>query len=141
MSLIHGSQGIIYFVHLFGGPKLVEAALLEDNDMLQAVTRINQKLHTLAPILNSPSVSDAVSIETEKPGQIATMVKRRDDTVYLFAVAMRPQAVVAKFRLNIGLAGRVSVIGENRSIDLSDTTFIDHFDPYAVHLYKFSIGR
>ena len=61
MSLIHGSRGIIYFVHLFGGPKLVEAALLDDPEMLRAVTQLNRQIHELAPILNSSTLAYPVN--------------------------------------------------------------------------------
>ena len=37
MALIHDAHGIIYFVHQFK-PKFIEAALLEDSEMLAAVT-------------------------------------------------------------------------------------------------------
>src|ERR1041385_6937025 len=50
MSLIHGSRGLIYFVHEFE-PKFNEAALLDDPEMLAAVTRINQQIHALAAVL------------------------------------------------------------------------------------------
>jgi hypothetical protein len=48
MSLIHGSQGLIYFVHQFE-PKFREAALLDDAEMLEAVTRLNHQITELAP--------------------------------------------------------------------------------------------
>jgi len=47
MGIVHGSQGLIYFVHQFQ-PKFVEAALLEDPEMLAAVTQINRQIHKLA---------------------------------------------------------------------------------------------
>ena len=40
MALIHGSRGLIYFVHQFE-PRFIEAALLEDPQMLTAVTALN----------------------------------------------------------------------------------------------------
>src|SRR5690606_34000166 len=59
MSLIHGSRGLIYFVHQFE-PAFKEAALLDDPEMLAAVTAINRQIHELAPALNSPSLLDGV---------------------------------------------------------------------------------
>ena len=52
MALIRGARGLIYFVHQFK-PTFQEAALLEDPEMLSAVTAINQQIHQLAPVLNS----------------------------------------------------------------------------------------
>ncbi len=50
-SIIHGSRGLIYFVHQFA-PKFREAALLDDPDMLKAVTTLNQPIALLEPVLN-----------------------------------------------------------------------------------------
>ena len=52
MSLIHGSRGIVYFAHEWE-PVFREARLLEDAEMLAAVTRINAQIGALAPVLNS----------------------------------------------------------------------------------------
>ncbi len=46
MSLLHGSQGLIYFVHEFA-PRFKEAALLDDPEMLRAVTSINRQIQRL----------------------------------------------------------------------------------------------
>ena len=54
MALIHGSRGLIYFVHQFK-PKFNEHALLDDPEMLAAVTAINRQIRDLAPVLNSPT--------------------------------------------------------------------------------------
>ena len=66
MSLIHGSMGLIYFVHEWE-PKFDEAALLHDPEMLTSVTAINRQITELAPVLNSPTVSDAVQVSSSDP--------------------------------------------------------------------------
>ena len=55
MSLIHGSHGLIYFVHQFK-PRFREAALLDDPEMTEAVTALNRQITQLAPVLNSPTI-------------------------------------------------------------------------------------
>jgi len=98
MSLIHGSRGLIYFVHQFK-PKFIEAALLADPEMLTAVTAINRQIKELAPVLNSPTVPEAVKVNsTNEAVPIATMVKRHAGTTYLFAVAMRNAETQATLR-------------------------------------------
>ena len=67
MALIHGSRGLIYFVHQFQ-PKFNEHALLDDPEMLKAVTVLNRQIHDLAPVLNSPSLSDAATVHSS-PGR------------------------------------------------------------------------
>jgi hypothetical protein len=43
MSILHGSRGIIYFVHQFK-PNFIEASLLEDSELLAGVTKINAQV-------------------------------------------------------------------------------------------------
>ncbi|MGD0745524.1 MAG: hypothetical protein ABSA45_10240, partial [Verrucomicrobiota bacterium] len=76
MSLIHGSRGLIYFVHQFK-PKFDESALLDDPEMLAAVAALNRQITGLAPVLNSPAVSNAITVKSENPAvPVATMVKQ-----------------------------------------------------------------
>jgi hypothetical protein len=141
LSLIHGSRGLIYFVHQFK-PKFIEAALLADPEMLTAVTAINRQIKELAPVLNSPTVTNAVIVNsTNAAVPIATMVKRYDGATYLFAVAMRNGETSTTFKL-AGIPGKtaVEVIGENRSLLVKDGSFTDQFAPWDVHLYRVRSG-
>ncbi|NSW56939.1 MAG: hypothetical protein HPY44_13090 [Armatimonadetes bacterium] len=135
MALIHGSTGLIYFVHQFQ-PTFCEWALLEDPEMLAAVTAINQQIRELAPVLNSPTVTDVVSVESATPDvPVDAMVKQHEGATYVFAVGMRNAATTARFR--VGDTGKVAqVIGESRTIEVVDGAFEDSFAPYAVHLYR-----
>jgi hypothetical protein len=137
MSLIHGSRGLIYFIHQFQ-PTFREAALLDDPAMLEAVTRINRQVHDLAPVLNSPSITDAVESSVTPPDvPVAFMVKRQGDSTWLFAVSMRPQPTTVRFRLRAaGGLPAAEVLGESRLIPVRNGQFTDHFGPYAVHLYR-----
>lgn len=137
MSLIHGARGIIYFVHQFE-PKFVEAALLADPEMLAAVTQMNQQIISLAPVLNSPTSTNAVSVRSTNPAApIASMVKQVGGFTYLFAVAMRPLETDATFTLaNISEATTIEVLGENRNLPVAQGKFSDRFGPWAVHLYR-----
>jgi hypothetical protein len=61
VSLVRGSRGLIYFVHQFQ-PKLIEAGLLADKEMTAAVGAINKQIHELAPVLNTPTVPEGVTV-------------------------------------------------------------------------------
>ena len=61
MSLIFGSRGIIYFCHQFE-PRFIEAALLADDEMAQAVGSINRQIHALAAVIRSPTIPDGVTV-------------------------------------------------------------------------------
>lgn len=136
MSLIHGSQGLIYFVHQFK-PTFVEAGLLADAEMAKAVGEINRQIGELAPVLNSPVLVEAVSVTSSNAQvPIDILVKRYKETTYVFAVAMRNHPTTATFKCKQATAAKAEVLGEDRSIELVEGGFSDAFAPYAVHLYR-----
>ncbi len=139
MSLVHGSTGLIYFVHEWQ-PKFQEAALLSDPNMLAAVTTINRRIQQLAPVLNSPTISGQVTLVTKNEQvPIATMVKRDDKNLYVFAVSMRGEPTSAQLTVK-GLSGvrSVTVLDENRTLPSESGVFSDAFAPWDVHLYQVS---
>jgi hypothetical protein len=150
MSIIYGSQGIIYFCHQFQ-PRFIEAGLLADEEMARGVGAINRQIHELAAVINSPSVPDAATVEVEPPEAaadrarllgpqgVAFSVKGHGGKVYLFAVRMEPSSAKATFEVK-GPAGEaaVRVIGEDRTIRARDGRFQDDFGPNAVHLYEWA---
>lgn len=137
MSIIHGSRGLIWFVHEWK-PKFNESALLDDPEMLEAVTRINKEILSLAPVINSDPTTDLVSVASASPAvPIATSTHQYAGNLYIFAVAMRPGETEAKFTVRApSMGNKVDVIGENRSIELRNGSFTDHFGQWEVHLYK-----
>ena len=137
MSLIHGSRGLLYFVHEFQ-PKFNEHALLDDPPMLAAVTGINQQVHALAPLLNSPTLPSAASVDSSSvQTPIDLMVKRQGGATYLFAVGMRNGATSGAFTVHgLPKTARAEVLGEARTITIKGGKFSDAFGPYAVHLYR-----
>jgi hypothetical protein len=137
MALIHGSTGLIYFVHEWK-PKFNEAALLADAEMLAAVTAVNKRIHELAPVLNGPTIPRGASVtSSNREVPVATMVKSHEGAIYLFAVSMRNAPTLARFKVK-GVRGQktVEVLDENRSIPLKGGLFKDRFEPYAVRLYR-----
>jgi len=137
MSLVHGSMGLIYFVHEWE-PKFDEAALLHDPAMLREVTAINRQITELAPVLNSPTLRDTVQVSSsDSQVPVAVMLKQHEGASYLFAVAMRNGETTASFTLK-GLAGdkKVEVLGEERSLSAQSGAFSDTFKSWAVHCYR-----
>jgi hypothetical protein len=137
MSLVHGSRGIIYFVHEFE-PKFDEHALLDDPAMLAAVTALNRQIQELAPALNCPTLQDMLKVESSNEAvPVATMVKKHGGATYVFAVAMKPGATEAAFTFEGLPAGaQIEVLGEGRKIEPADGKFKDRFDEWDVHLYR-----
>lgn len=137
MSLVHGSRGIVYFVHQFQ-PHFVEASLLEDETLREAVRRVNAEIRSLARVLNRPSVLDRVECLSSNPEvPIDFIVKEEERAIYLFAVTMRDKATHGTFILrDVVDSGLVEVLGEERSIEMRHRQFTDEFLPYGVHLYR-----
>lgn len=136
MSLIRGSRGLIYFVHQFQ-PRFMEAALLADAEMLAQVRAVNRQIHELAPFLNSPTLPGAATVtssSSEVP--VEMMVKRHEESVYLFAVGMRDGTTTATFKIaDLPPQARANVLGEDRQIEVHNGRFEDSFRPWDVHLY------
>ncbi len=137
MSLIHGSRGLIYFVHQFK-PEFIEAALLADPKMLAAVTALNRQIQDLAPVLNSPALPQEVFVETSDAGSpVDVLAKIWNGNLYLFAVEMRNKKVDVRFKLPAAFPNpSVEALGEGRSLLAKGGTLRDSFGPYDVHLYK-----
>jgi hypothetical protein len=137
MSLIHGSMGLIYFVHEFK-PKFIEAGLFAHPEILEEVTKINKQIHEFAPVLNSPTLKDAVTVKSsDEKVPIDAMVKRHDGTTYIFAVSMRDAPAKATFELKgIPEKAVAEVIGGDRKIEVGGGKFEDEFQGYEVKLFQ-----
>lgn len=137
MSIIHGSRGLIYFSHQFK-PDFIEAGLLADQHMSDAVKQINADIRSLAAIINSPApkvVAKATSSDPQK-APIALMTRRGKDATYVFAVAMRDVPADVTFRL-AGMGSKpIEVIGESRTLPGKSDEWQDRFEGYGVHLYR-----
>jgi hypothetical protein len=133
MALIRGARGLIYFVHQFK-PDFQEAALLNDPEMLAAVTAINREIKTLAPVLNSAAVREVLTVSGPPDGAIAATVRRHEGTTHVFAVNLTPQPVTATFTLTGSTPATLSVPGTERTITVNNGAFADDFGPYqATH--------
>jgi hypothetical protein len=148
MSLIHGSRGLIYFVHQFE-PKFDEHALLDDPEMLSAVTALNGQIRSLAPILNSPTQTGTVSVRSSNSAvPIDVMVKQLRNAPgkvhesYLFTIGMRNGTTVGTLKLTAPTKSKtVEVLGESRSLKLTNGQFTDTFSPYQVHIYRITEAK
>lgn len=134
MALIHGAKGVGYFCHTWT-PKFDEAGLLHDKEMMAAVKVVNERITSLAPVLNSPTTKGYASVTSSNTAiPIDIMTKNDNKSNYLFAVAMRPGDTKATFEVKKGK--EAEVIGENRKIKITKGKFSDDFSYYSVHLYK-----
>jgi hypothetical protein len=122
--------------------------------MARAVGAINREIHSLAAVIQSPTLPSAATVTVSPqevsadmakllgPNGIAVAVKEHQGLIYIFAVRMEASPVRGTFQLK-GLAGdaTVRVIGENRTIRARDGRFEDDFGPHSVHLYEMGDAR
>lgn len=140
ISVVHGSRGLVWFVHRMQ-PEVDAAALLGDPPMMAAVHDVNEELTRLAPVLAAPSVRGLLA-EGSSEVPVAALAKRHAGALWVLAVGMRNGAVEGSFRLEgpaaEGLEGarEVEVVGEERSLPLVDGAWRDAFEPWGVHLYR-----
>jgi hypothetical protein len=136
MSLIHGAAGIQYFCHRM--TPLNETDCLDDADTAAALSRINREIMELAPALNTRSYAiDPVSSNGAVP--VRAVLKQVGSERYVFAAGMADGVTTARFPLTGRFAPpAIEVIAEGRSIEPVDGAFEDAFEPYDVHLYRWT---
>ncbi|MFC5502326.1 hypothetical protein ACFPJ4_08760 [Lysinimonas soli] len=132
-SIIHGASGIAYFQHNNNGCGTY--SLISCGDTLRAkVAQIDSDVQSLAPVINTQSYQWTFGPHLE------TSLKAKDGFAYIFA--MTDGATGAQtFNLPAGVTGTVTVVGENRTIPITGTTFVDNFAAeYSHHIYKIALG-
>jgi hypothetical protein len=133
MALIHGSNGIYYFVHEWQ-PTFREDGVFRYPDTLREIARVNEQIRALAPVLNAPTLPGRVSVQAGT--SIATMMKRYGDATYVFTVNMEKQPAKARLVLTDIDGPHALVLGEDRMLKLDGGAIEDQFEAYGVHLYK-----
>ncbi len=137
MALVHGAAGIQYFCHRFA-PTFSETDCLDDAPTADAMKAIDAQIASLAPVLNTPSVGNGVTVASSDPTKpIDVMLKRHDGATYVFATEMRDGTTTGTFTLrDFPAAASAEVLGEGRSIAVTNGVLEDDFSSYGVHLYR-----
>jgi hypothetical protein len=133
MAIIHGARGIVYFVHEFL-PTFREDGIFRHVDIVREVAKENKLIESMAPIINIPDLGGAATVQSTVP--IDTLVKRYDNKIYIFAVSMANKASQPRFTLEGLDATKALVVGEDRTLTITRSTFQDSFDGYGVHIYE-----
>jgi hypothetical protein len=138
MALVHGAAGIQYFCHRFE-PTFSETDCLDDAPTAAALPQINAQITSLANVLNTQSVGNGVTVASSAGTiPVDSMLKRFAGSTYVFAVEMRGGSTTATFTLRGGApaAASAEVLGENRTVAVTNGVFRDNFQSYGVHLYR-----
>lgn len=138
MSLIRGSRGLIYFVHQFE-PNFIEASLLADPELLDAVTAINRQVIELAPVLNSPDITDAIVFDSpQQETSIQLLIKRYQGAIYLLASNESPTAATAMLQIAVPLAdgAQLKPIADESPLEIRDSKIRLEIPGYGIGLYR-----
>lgn len=125
MSIVHGCKGVLYYAwnYLTAFPASYRGARF-----------LSKEVAALAPALLSPTSEAEVRIEPQD-SEIDVLSKEHEGHLYLIAVNTQFREMDATFEVP-GLGGRpVSVISEDRKVEVEGNGFADHFGRYQVHLY------
>lgn len=136
-AIVHEARGIAYFQHN-NGPDGGNYSLVDhDAARLAKIAKINAKITSLAPVLNTQSY-----VWDTKSGA-DTMLKALDGFAYIFATSKLGAFSISSrtFNLPPEIKGTsVEVVGEGRNITVTSGKFSDSFAAeYTHHVYKVKI--
>jgi hypothetical protein len=139
MAIVHGAAGTQYFCHRFA-PTFSETDCLDDMPTGAAMKSINAQLAALAPVLNTPPVGNGVTVKSSVAAiPVDVLLKRQGGATYLFATEMRAGTTHATFTFaRLPATATAEVLGESRTLPVTNGVLEDDFQSYAVHLYKLS---
>jgi hypothetical protein len=140
LSLIHGANGIAYFVDTWQ-PSFREDGIFADSTMTAAVTALNKQIKALAPELNSADIPSLVSVgSSNTAAPIDMMVKAHGQTLYVFAAISRTGTATGSFTIaGMSGGGTATVMGESRTVNIAAGKFSDAFAANDVHLYEIDL--
>ncbi len=142
-SIINEARGLLWFNQSFSGSCRTSKALRDAQSQgskfcaypqMQAMGEVNNLVHSLARVLNTQSYQWTFGTGLD------TMLKTHDGYAYIFAMTDGTTGS-RTFTLPAGISGKsAEVIGENRTLNLTGTSFSDTFaNEYTYHIYKIKL--
>jgi hypothetical protein len=141
LSLIHSANGVIYFVDTWN-PAFREDGIFADQTMVDGVTALNKQITALAPVLNSASLTNVVSVASSSTAApIDVMTKAQGTSLYVLAAISRTGTAMGSFTIaGLSGSGSATVVGENRTVSITAGAFTDAFAANDVHIYQVDLS-
>ena len=141
--VISGAEGICYFCHDFSpSGNLGKYATFKEPGIADAVKVANASVMAFETILLSPTITTTI-VKSSGAVDIISLTKQYNGKTYIFAMGngnstYRTGLAVDGTITIPGLTGtqNVTVVNESRTIVMTNGKFVDHFNPYAVHIYQ-----
>jgi len=132
-GIIHGASGIAYFQHNNNG--CGNYSLVDCGTTIQKkVKAVDAQVKSLAPVINTQSYVWNFGPKLE------TSLKTYNGSAYVFAMTDGSTGS-RTFTLPAGVTGDVEVVGEARTIAVTDGTFTDSFaSEFTHHIYRIALG-
>jgi hypothetical protein len=140
--IVHGATGIDYFAHSFHEDGTGEyASLMTRPDIKAKAIEVNKRLQELAPVLNSHSLP-GVSVLTTNDIPVTLLYKIYEGDRYIVSQSdgdkQHPLSGTTTATIEVPVpSGTATVLGENRTVPISDGKIIDSYNPYQLHIYRF----
>ncbi len=138
-SIIAGARGIIYFQHSFGGSCIGDHHTIRSNceGTRPIVVSTDAQIQSLAGVLNSPTLTAGFTASSS----VKAMAKWSGQNLYVFAGSAANASSTATFSIPCVGNATATVLGENRTVAVSNGSFADQFaDGNAVHIYRIDGG-
>ena len=139
--IVSGADGINYFCHDFSSGFFVrDDSCLFENDNEAAIGEVNADIQRYADVLRSPERGGSASTNGQVP--VKLRVHRHGNQTYVFAQGTGTRAVPLGQAQNATITipgagnGTVTVLDENRMLQMTDGKFTDHFGQYGHHVYR-----
>ncbi|MEN8191671.1 MAG: T9SS type A sorting domain-containing protein [Bacteroidota bacterium] len=145
MGIVAGGKGLLWFPFTVYPNVHNSLALLQDSEMLAAVTKVNRAVHDAAVVINSEPIDNVVDMELSQSPIFDTpveyIVKHVDDTLYIFSSGMRDYGPnTATFTINTingsDITSNAIVMYEDREIEILNNQFSQDYDGQSIHLFK-----
>jgi hypothetical protein len=134
-AIIAGSRGVEYFDQYsdITDSSYTGGGHYPPGAMYDAIKDTDSRIDALAPVLNAPFAGGYVDASSD----MSVMAKYFDGRFYIFAIPHADGSRTATFTLAGAPDTTVTVLGENRSLDVVDGVFTDRFaDADTVHVYE-----
>lgn len=152
LALTHGAKGIVNFTYngfFVRRPEIrpewrgkrkyyrFEHTLPEAYPLtFDALSEIAQQVGGLKEVLLAPDPEQTQKI-IQGGEAVHTLLKEHDGAWYLLAVNPKNRPVAFACSLP-GLSGKAEVLWEDRTVESPDGTLTDSFEPYGVHVYRWT---
>jgi hypothetical protein len=148
LGLVHGAKGVVaysYYGFSVARPEqrpgkrkrgfrheIPEAFPLR----YDAFAELARQVRGLKEVLYAPDPEQTQKV-TEGGEVVHTLLKEHDGAWYLFVVNPKNRPVTFACSLP-GLSGKAEVLWEDRTVEATDGTLKDTFEPYGVHVYRWA---